>query len=87
VLGAGIPHLLLDHLALRMDRSAYVRVFRRAVASWIVHEPDPVKRFNVLMERKTRSHALIGELAAAETDRIDDMIAKDPDAARWALIR
>lgn len=87
VLGAGIPHLLLDHLALRMDRSAYVQVFRRAVGSWIVHEPDPVKRFGVLMDRKTRSNALIGEVAAAETARIPVVIAKDPDAARWALIR
>jgi hypothetical protein len=84
VLGAGIPHLMLDHLALRMDRSAYVRVFRRAVQSWIVPEPDPVKRFTALMERKTRSNALIGEVAVAEPDAA---IAKDPDAARWALMR
>jgi hypothetical protein len=34
LLGAGIPHLLLDQMALRFELSAYVRLFARAARVW-----------------------------------------------------
>jgi fido (protein-threonine AMPylation protein) len=87
-LGAGIPHLTLDLLALRLEPHAYARLFQRAVASWIVHEPDPVWRFAVLRERKNRSQSLIARVSACTSDpERDTLIGSDPEAARWALLR
>jgi hypothetical protein len=34
LLGSGIPHLLLDQLALRFELSAYQRLFARAATVW-----------------------------------------------------
>jgi hypothetical protein len=84
---AGIPHLLLDMLALRLRPEAYERLFRRAVQAWSVEEPDPSRRFALLMERKARSNQLIEQLgrAASEQER-QQAAAAAPQAARWALL-
>ena len=57
--GAGIPHLLLDLLALRMSERGYAEVFRRAVRAWAVTEQDPAKRFGILMGKRGRMEAAV----------------------------
>jgi hypothetical protein len=78
--GAGLPHLLLDHLALRLSTGAYQEVFGRAIRSFALCEPDPARRLGELLERKRRSLALIERLASGQAP------SGDPDAARWALL-
>lgn len=77
--GAGIPHLILDHIALRLGRASYAEAFRRAVAAHAVPAADAATRLLILLERKQRSNAVIARLAAGEG--IDD-----EDGARWALL-
>lgn len=87
-LGAGIPHLILDHLALRLSPEAYVRVFARAVASFGVTDRTPSSRLATLMDRQQRAEALIKELSACSNDAdAEQLVAQQPDAARWALVR
>jgi len=66
--GAGIPHLTLDHFALRFDPGAYARLFARAVQSWSV-PGTPVARFRALTERKQRYFTLVGRLSATADDQ------------------
>jgi hypothetical protein len=77
--GAGIPHLVLDHLALRLDEAAYLIAFARAVAHYAEPEADPVARLRMLSERKQRSFAVMRALD--EGRQVDDR-----DGARWALL-
>ncbi len=77
--GAGIPHLILDHLALRLGRASYAEAFRRAVAAHVVPAADAATRLAILIERKHRSNRVIARLAAGEA-------AGDDDGARWALL-
>jgi hypothetical protein len=87
VAGSGIPHLLLDHLALRMSAEAYERVFDAAVRAFAVVEDDPAKRLNVLRERRSRSFSLIDRLGACTTDaQAREALRADPEAAAWALV-
>ncbi len=87
VAGAGIPHLLLDHLALRMTRQAYERVFDAAVGAFAIADQDPARRLAVLRERRARSFALIERLASCTTNEQDHRaIQEDPEAAAWALV-
>lgn len=84
--GSGIPHLLLDHLALRLSEGAYARVFRRAVGAWSV-SGSPAARFAALSERKRRFFELIQELAGANSEAEAGAISRaSPDAARMALL-
>jgi hypothetical protein len=82
--GAGIPHLVLDHLALRLSDEAYEEAFRRAVAGFAVSEDDPARRLAMLDERKRRSFAVIEAFGAGAT--LEEASASDPDGARWALV-
>lgn len=82
---AGIPHLILDHLALRLSEQAYIEVFARAVTAFVV-AGEPAARLTQLSERKRRSFDLIRKLSAASGDT-DQLLADDPQAAGWALIR
>lgn len=83
---AGIPHLLLDQLALRLSESAYVNVFSRAVAAHCV-PGTPSERWAKLREQKARSYSLIESLKAA-LDLADAkrLAATDPAGASAALI-
>lgn len=85
--GTGIPHLLLDHLALGMSAAAYTRVFDTAVRAFSATDPDPSRRLAVLRERRARSFALIdrlGKCASAQDEKA--AVEADPEAATWALI-
>ena len=85
--GVGMPHLILDHLALRLSERGYGEAFGRAVRAFCVAEDDPMRRLATLLERKRRSYATIEKLSSlgTATER-GEAIAADPSAAQWALV-
>jgi hypothetical protein len=85
--GVGIPHLVLDQLALRFDESAYARLFARAVAGWTA-AGSPLERYRVLTERKGRYFSLLAALdGTTNLDEARTLAAARPDDAAIALLR
>jgi hypothetical protein len=81
--GAGMPHTILDHLALRLSESAYERVFATAAAVGVV-TGSAAERWRVLGERKRRSFDFIAQLGRGADPR--GALRADPEAARFALV-
>jgi hypothetical protein len=85
--GFGIPHLVLDHLALRLATPAYARCFARAVRAFSVNG-TPAARFAALSAKKQSLFAFIGKLRAARSLPEASAIAgSDPGGATLALLR
>lgn len=63
--GAGIPHLLLDQLALRFDGPAYGQLFARAVSAWCVPTLAPRERALQLARMTKMLNELVTELGSA----------------------
>jgi hypothetical protein len=79
--GAGIPHLVLDQLALRFGEAAYARLFARAVSAWTVRA-SPLERYRALTERKARYFGLLGVLGSQDpSDARSTLDARRDDAA------
>ena len=86
VAGAGMPHLVLDHVALRFAPSAYRRVFALAARQWCV-EGAPAVRLGHLMRKKSAYFTLVAELAkTADADAAAVLARSSPEAARLALL-
>jgi hypothetical protein len=83
VLGGSIPHLVLDHLALRLERSAYERVFARA-ASAFAPVGEGGARLAAARAMNQRAYAFIDAVGRAGDDAA--CIAADPEGARAALV-
>ena len=81
--GAGMPHTILDHLALRLSERAYARVFATAAAVGIV-TGSAAERWRLLGERKRRSFEFIARLGQGADP--GSALRADPDAARFALV-
>jgi hypothetical protein len=73
--GAGMPHFILDQLALRLRKEAYEQVFRRAVRAFAVEETDAKARFAVLADRMKMALRFVREPGGA-----------DEAGARFALV-
>jgi hypothetical protein len=87
VKGAGIPHLVLDHLALDLPLAAYREVFLRAVRHWAPAGADAVQRTLSLMQKKQRSFAFVAALSRAPSrEAARAILAADPDGARLSLL-
>jgi hypothetical protein len=85
--GAGMPHLILDHLALRLTPAAYRRVFRLAAKGY-VQSGAPVERWRVLSERKQRFFDFVQRVSAANSrDQAERLAESEPESARLALIQ
>ncbi|HEV8246157.1 MAG TPA: hypothetical protein VGP93_10335 [Polyangiaceae bacterium] len=82
--GAGLPHGILDHLALRLSPAAYRKVFRLAAQGSIVLG-SPVERWRTLVERKKRFYDFVQRVSAAP-EQAERLVAADRDTARLALI-
>jgi len=82
--GAGIPHFILDHMALRASTEGYEKILSRAVSAWLVKDDDPARRLATLCDRKKRALSLIDRSKSSD---LSVLVAQDPDAARWALIK
>jgi hypothetical protein len=63
-LGVGMPHLMLDHLALRLSSNAYVRVFARAVAAYAEPGADLAQRYFSLSRKRAQAFSLLGDISA-----------------------
>lgn len=86
VAGAGMPHLVLDHIALRFAPAAYRRLFALAARGWCV-EGAPAFRLTHLLRKKSDYFALLGRLTAASDADAAAIVARTaPDAARLALL-
>jgi hypothetical protein len=83
-LGAGIPHLVLDHLALRLSLPAYEQAFARAVTAWLLPEANPVHRTLELALRRQRVFRFLEALRDANDD--DSVLRAHPDEAKLALL-
>jgi hypothetical protein len=85
--GVGIPHHVLDHLALQLPELAYAQVFERAVDAWSVSDSSPVRRTLELVRRKRRAFALLhGFGRTASLDDARKLVKSDREAARLVLI-
>ncbi len=87
LLGAGIPHLMLDHLALRLSAPAYQQVFQRCVAVYVDPQASPLARYLQLAASRTRSFELIRRLTdAASAAAAEKFIQEDPASARLLML-
>jgi hypothetical protein len=67
LLGVGIPHLLLDQLALRFELPAYKRLFARAARTWCAPWPNAAERVRHLMRMKSELNDFVARLASSIT--------------------
>lgn len=87
MLGIGIPHLLLDQLALRFGLAAYQRLFARAVKSFNAPWPDPSERLRYLVRLRNELNAFVTQLgSAASLLEARALLASDPHGASLALL-
>jgi len=85
--GSGIPHLILDQLALRHECTEYTRLFARAVSNWTTAELEPAVRHLDRVRSRQVLDDFIAQLAATTTDSDADAIAhRNPASARLALL-
>lgn len=86
VTGAGMPHLILDQLALRLSPAAYRRLFALAVEHYAI-PGSPIERYRKLAARKARWFALIESLQTAhDLDQARLIAAGRPEDSRLALL-
>ncbi len=84
--GAGMSHLVLDHLALRLSLQAYERVFARAVEAWVVVDESPVRRALELAARRRRVFAFLEELQNAPENAVSGLLQVRAADAALALL-
>jgi hypothetical protein len=82
--GVGMPHLLLDQLALRFTLPAYERLFALAVDEYAL-AGEPSERWRAHREKKALSYAFIQRLQST-TQNARSLAASEPAAARASLI-
>lgn len=86
-LGGGMPHLILDHLAFRLSRGAYARVFQRAVAAYVEPAPSVAARYLRLASNRARTFELVRQLEAASTlEEALALVQADAATARLLLL-
>jgi hypothetical protein len=67
LLGVGIPHLLLDQLALRFELGAYRQLFGRAVDAWSLPGVSASERGRALLRFRGELNDFVAELGRAAT--------------------
>jgi len=65
LLGIGIPHLLLDQLALRFELLAYQRLFARAARLWCAPWPNAAERLRHLVRMRNELNDFVSALGKA----------------------
>jgi hypothetical protein len=87
ILPSGIPHLVLDQLALRLELEAYVRLFSRAIERFVVSDPTRAVRYRRLREKKQLAFAAMKRLGEAKTEAAAlEGLRAHPDEAHAALL-
>ena len=85
--GAGMSHLVLDHLALRLSLAAYEQIFERAVKAWLVAEENPVRRALELATRRRRLYAFLEDLRTTPEESVSAFLEARGSDAELALLR
>jgi hypothetical protein len=86
-LGGGLPHLMLDHLAFRLTRGAYARLFARAARAYADPQSNGAARYLRLASHRTRTFELLRRLDQAPTlDAAWELTRADAEAARLLLL-
>jgi hypothetical protein len=86
-LGVGIPHLLLDQMALRFELGAYQQLFARAVSAWNAPWPSPAARLRHLIRMKGELNEFVSELGqAGSLLEARALLPQRPHARRLALL-
>ena len=89
LLGIGIPHLLLDQLALRFDRAPYGRIFARAARVWAAPWPSATERLRSLLRMRGELNGFVTSLGQATSlieARALMLTGDDPSGPRLALL-
>jgi hypothetical protein len=85
--GAGIPHLMLDHLALRLSSSSYARIFARAVRVYADPQLSPAARYLRLGTSRAQAFELSRKLSATTSlEQALDLIRRQPGPAQQLLL-
>lgn len=64
VLGMGVPHLLLDQLALRFELGAYELLFARAARAWSKPWPSATDRLRSLLRMRSELNDFVSKLGS-----------------------
>lgn len=82
-----IPHLVLDQLALRLDRLPYRRIFLRAVREFGVDGGSSIGRWKALREKRSLMEGFLRRVAETKDPRERALLpTKYPDEAAAALL-
>jgi hypothetical protein len=85
--GAGVPHLMLDHLALRLSSSAYREVFRRCVEVYADAQASAPARYLRLAANRSQSFELTRRLSgAASLEAAEAEVRAEPAAAKLLML-
>jgi hypothetical protein len=88
ILGIGIPHLLLDQLALRFELTAYQRLFARAARAWSAPWPNATERLRHLVRMRNELNELVTSIGnAASLIEARALLATSSRAAELSLLR
>jgi hypothetical protein len=84
--GAGMPHQVLDHFALRLTEPAYRRLFAVAIEEYVLRGAGPVERYQQLAHRKRVAYAFIRQVAGCQSlQEALALVRSAPQEARLAL--
>jgi hypothetical protein len=84
--GAGMPHQVLDHFALRLSEAAYERLFATAVEHYLLPDAGPLERYQELGRRKRGAYAFIAKVAGCRSlPEALELVQSAPAEARLAL--
>lgn len=87
VLPSGLPHLVLDQLSLRLRLEPYLRLFGRAVDSFIVPAQNPAMRYRLLREKRQLAFSAMRRVGEAKGEAIAfEALRAHPEEARAALL-
>jgi hypothetical protein len=87
IAGSGIPQLVLDHWALRMDCKAYTRLFSRAVTRWSTSESGSSTRHKDRMQKRQTLDGFLARLAELKAQSELNLVSSgNPQGAQLALL-
>lgn len=85
--GVGMPHLLLDQLALRFGARSYERLFERAVKAWVAPWPSAPERLRHLMREREELDAFVHDISrCASLVEARALLTTRPRGAELALL-
>jgi hypothetical protein len=87
LLGAGMPHLMLDHLALCLSDAPYARIFARCARTYIDPQPSAAARYLRLAASRSKMFNLTRRLADLRSrQEAEEIIVQHGTEARLLLL-